>query len=324
MNIVIPGGTGQVGTVLARYFHSAGHTVTVLSRNPQPAPWRTVFWNGECFGDWAYALEDSDAVINLAGRSVNCRYNAANRRAILDSRVRSTSILNRAIAQLAHPPSVWLNAATATIYRHALDRPMDELTGQLGGNEPGAPSTWNFSIEVARAWEEAFFATPTPRTRKVALRSAMTMSPDRGGVFDVLLSLVRRGLGGTIGPGTQYVSWIHHTDFCRAVEFLLGHAELDGPVNLASPNPLPNRDFMRDLRHAWGAHIGLPTPEWMLEIGTFLLRTESELVLKSRRVIPTRLLDAGFQFTHPIWPEAARDLVAQSRATTRESLVPRS
>ena len=317
MNIVIPGGTGQVGTVLARHFHRAGHTVTVLSRNPQPVPWRTVFWNGECLGDWTSALENADAVINLAGRSVNCRYNAANRRAILDSRVRSTQILNKAIAQLSHPPAVWLNAATATIYRHALDRPMDELTGELGGNEPGAPSTWNFSIDVARAWEGAFFATPTPRTRKVALRSAMTMSPDRGGVFDVFLALIRHGLGGSIGPGTQYVSWIHHADFCRAIEFLIHHPELDGPVNLASPNPIPNRDFMRALRHAWGTRIGLPTYTWMLEIGTFLLRTESELVLKSRRVIPTRLLNAGFTFLHPTWPEAARDLTAHWRTTTK-------
>ena len=313
MKIVIPGGSGQVGNVLARHFHGAGHDVTVLSRNPRPAPWRTVFWNGECLGDWAYTLENADACINLAGRSVNCRYNAANRRAILDSRVRSTNILGKAIARLDHPPAVWLNAATATIYRHALDRPMDEATGELGGNEPGAPSTWNFSIQVAKAWEAAFFATPTPRTRKVALRSAMTMSPDRGGVFDVLLSLVRHGLGGTIGSGTQFVSWIHEADFCRAIEFLIAHPELDGTVNLASPNPVPNRDFMRILREAWGTRIGLPTTSWMIEIGTFLMRTESELVLKSRRVVPGKLLAAGFQFQFPEWQAAAKNLVEQWR-----------
>jgi len=323
MKIVIPGGTGQVGTVLARHFHGAGHDVTVLSRNPQPAPWRTVFWNGECLGEWTSTLENADACINLAGRSVNCRYNAANRRAILDSRVRSTNILSKAVARLDHPPAVWLNAATATIYRHALDRPMDEATGELGGNEPGAPSTWNFSIQVAKAWEAAFFATPTPRTRKVALRSAMTMSPDRGGVFDVFLALVRHGLGGTIGPGTQFVSWIHEADFCRAIEFLITHPELDGPVNLASPNPIPNRDFLRVLREAWGARVGLPTPAWMLEIGTFLLRTESELVLKSRRVIPTRLAEAGLEFSYPTWPEAARDLVARWRAGSCPTRPPR-
>jgi NAD dependent epimerase/dehydratase family enzyme len=209
---------------------------------------------------------------------------------------------------------VWLNAATATIYRHALDRPMDEFTGEFGGDEPGAPDTWNFSIDVAKAWEKAFFSRVTPRTRQVALRSAMTFSVDRGGVFDVFLMLVRRGLGGTTMPGTQYVSWIHEEDFFRAVEFLIAHEELSGAVNLASPNPLPNREFLRVLRSAWGTRVGLPTTQWMLEIGTFLLRTESELVLKSRRVVPTRLLQSGFEFEYPTWPQAAKDLVERWRA----------
>ena len=191
---------------------------------------------------------------------------------------------------------------------------MDEATGVLGGNEPGAPDTWNFSIEVARAWEAAFFGTATPRTRQVALRSAMTFSTDRGGVFDVFLALVRHGLGGTNLPGTQFVSWVHETDFARAVDFLIEHDEMSGPVNIASPNPLPNRDFLRVLRQAWGIRFGLPTTRWMLEVGTFLLRTESELVLKSRQVVPGRLLAAGFRFTYPTWPRAAEDLVARWRA----------
>jgi len=215
---------------------------------------------------------------------------------------------------LAHPPAVWLNASTATIYRHEIERANHELTGIVGGNEPGAPDTWNFSIDVARAWEAAFYETETPRTRKVALRSAMTFSPDRGGVFDVFLSLVRRGLGGTVGPGSQYVSWIHDADYIRAVEFVIEHSELHGPVNLASPNPLPNRDFQRILRETWGTRIGLPTTAWMVEIGSFVMRTESELVLKSRYVVPTRLQQAGFTFLYPQWPVAARDLVARWRA----------
>ncbi len=136
------------------------------------------------------ALEGSDACINLAGRSVNCRYGAANRQAIFDSRVQTTLLLHQAVAALRHPPRVWLNASTATIYRHALDRPMDEATGELGGNEPDAPDTWKFSIRVAKAWEQAFFSVSTPLTRQVALRSAMTFSPDRGGVFDAFLGLV--------------------------------------------------------------------------------------------------------------------------------------
>jgi uncharacterized protein (TIGR01777 family) len=313
MKIVIAGGTGQVGTILARHFHHHGHSVVVLSRRLRPAPWRVVDWDGVTLGPWLDSLNGSDVLINLAGRSVNCRYNRKNRQAILDSRVLSTQVLHQAIATLERPPAVWLNASTATIYRHALDRPMDEATGEYGGNEAGAPDTWNFSIEVAKAWELAFFSTPTPGTRKVALRSAMTFSIDRGGVFDVFLSLVRHGLGGATLPGTQYVSWIHEADFIRSVEFLIASGELSGAVNLASPHPLPNREFLGVLRNAWGTRIGLPATRWMLEVGTFLLRTESELILKSRQVVPGRLLEAGFRFDYPTWPQAARDLVARWR-----------
>jgi uncharacterized protein (TIGR01777 family) len=286
MRIVIPGGAGQVGQILARHFHANNHAVTVLSRSPHPAPWRVVTWDGLTPGPWVDELEDSDVCINLAGRSVNCRYHSANRRAIFESRVLSTQLLNQVIAQLNHPPTVWLNASTATIYRHSLDRPMDEATGELGGNEPGAPDTWNFSIQVAKAWEEAFFSTPTPHTRKIALRSAMTFSPDPGGVFDVFLSLVRHGLGGANAKGNQFVSWIHETDFIRSIELLIASEDFTGVVNLASPNPLPNRDFLGAIREAWGTPIGLPTTSWMIEIGTLLMRTESELILKSARSFP--------------------------------------
>ena len=316
MKIVIAGGSGQVGTVLARHFHEKGDNVTVLSRSLERAPWHTEQWDGQTVGSWLAALDGSDVLINLAGRSVNCRYNEQNRRAILDSRVQSTKALHQALRKLVRRPPVWLNASTATIYRHALDRPMDEATGELGGGEPGAPDTWNFSIKVARAWEEAFFSEQTPGTRQVALRSAMTFSPDQGGVFDVFLKLVRHGLGGTNLPGTQYVSWIHDLDFIRAVEFLIATPSLSGTVNLASPDPLPNREFLRIFRKAWGTRIGLPTTKWMLEVGTFLLRTESELVLKSRRVVPGRLLDAGFAFSYPTWEQAADDLVARWRRLT--------
>ena len=315
MKIVIPGGTGQVGHILARHFHSQGHAVTVFSRSPRPAPWRVVPWDGVTPGDWIADLEQSDVCINLAGRSVNCRYTAANRRTIFESRIRSTSLLNEVIASVKRAPRLWINASTATIYRHALDRAMNETDGELGGTEPGAPDTWKFSIDVAKAWEETFFSTRTPRTRKIAIRSAMTFSPDRGGVFDVFLGLVRRGLGGRQGPGTQFVSWIHEADFVRAIDVLIAREAFDGVVNLASPNPIPNEDFMRILRQAWGVRIGLPSPAWMLEMGTWLLRTESELVLKSRRVVPGRLLDAGFQFLFPAWPAAARELVGRWRGT---------
>ena len=313
MKILIAGGSGQIGTMLARHFHQKGHAVVALSRRAQSTPWQTVVWDGATPGSWTAHLEASDAWINLAGRSVNCRYNARNRREILESRVQSTAVLHEALEKLERPPAVWLNASTATIYRHALNRPMDEATGELGGGEPGAPDTWNFSIEVAKAWEAAFFSVETPGTRQVTLRSAMTFSPDRGGVFDVFLGLVRRGLGGTNLPGTQFVSWIHEDDFIRAIEFLIATPSLAGSVNLASPHPLPNQQFLRILRRAWGARVGLPTLPWMLEIGTFLLRTESELVLKSRRVVPGRLLEAGFTFRYPEWEQAAPDLVARWR-----------
>jgi len=311
MRIVIPGGSGQVGHVLARHFHAQGNTVTVLSRQPQSAPWSVLPWDGLTPGAWVKALEGADVCINLAGRSVNCRYTAANRRAMYDSRILSTRLLNQVISNLHRPPRVWLNASTATIYRHAFDRPMDESTGEPGGGEPGAPRRWDFSIRIAKDWEETFFATPTPATRKVALRSAIIFSPDRGGPFELLSRLVRLGLGGASGSGRQFVSWIHDADFVRAVDLLLTGDSWTGVVNLAAPNPLPNRAFMRTLREAWAAPVGLPAAGWMIGAAGLLLRTESELVLKSRRVIPGRLLHTGFQFQFPEWPAAARDLVAR-------------
>ena len=206
-----------------------------------------------------------------------------------------------------------MNASTATIYRHDLHRPMDEQTGEIGGNEPNAPAKWRFSIDVATNWEKAFFDAPTPRTRKIALRSAVIMSPDRGGVFDTLLRLVRFGLGGTAGSGQQFVSWIHDEDFLRSIDYMIARDEIDGVINIASPNPLQNREFMKALRQVWGTSIGLPAASWMLEIGTFFLRTETELVLKSRRVIPRRLVEDGFQFQFPEWSAAAQNLVARWR-----------
>lgn len=317
MRIVIPGGSGQVGEILAGHFHARGDEVTVLSRHPYNAAWKVMQWDGRTAGMWVAELERSDLCINLAGRSVNCRYNRKNRRVIYDSRIETTLLLNQTIAALREPPRLWINASTATIYRHALDRAMDEARGELGGNEGGAPDSWNFSIDVAKGWEQAFFSVSTPRTRKVAIRSAMTFSPSRGGVFDVLLGLVRHGLGGTQGSGKQFVSWIHEADFVRSIELLIQCEELSGAVNLASPNPLPNREFMKVLREAWGARIGLPAPAWMLEVATFFLRSESELVLKSRRVVPARLLAAGFEFRFPEWPTAARELVSRWKQSAR-------
>jgi len=314
MRIVIPGGSGQVGNVLARAFHGDGHDVVILSRGSLDAPWRSVRWDGVELGEWVEELDGADVLVNLAGRSVDCRYHARNREEILRSRVDSTRVLGRAVAKVDRPPPLWLQASTATIYAHRYDAPNDEATGILGGSEPGVPETWRFSIEVATAWEREVDEAPTPDTRVVKLRSAMIMSPDRGGVFDTLLRLVRWGLGGKSGHGRQYVSWIHDADFIRAVYWLIEHQEVDGVVNVAAPEPLPNADFMKALREAWGISFGLPATRWMLEIGAFFLRTETELILKSRRVVPGRLADAGFEFEHPSWPEAARELCAHWRA----------
>jgi len=287
--------------------------VVVISRKPGHAKWRVVQWNAESLGEWTAEIEGADVVINLAGRSVNCRYNAENRKSIIESRVNSTRVLGTAIAQAARPPRVWLQASTATIYAHRYDAPNDEYSGLIGGFEPGVPDTWRFSVDVATAWEAVCNEAATPRTRKVLLRSAMTMSPDRGGVFDVLLRLVRHGLGGPAGDGRQYVSWIHDLDFINAIFWLIEREELEGPVNLASPNPVTNAEFMRALRQAWGITLGLPATEWMLEAGAFVLRTETELILKSRRVVPGKLLDSGFVFRFPNWNEASADLCRRWR-----------
>lgn len=314
MKIVLAGGSGQVGTLLARAFHGDGHDVVVLARKQFAAPWRIVTWDGRSLGPWTEACEGADVLINLAGRTVNCRYHARNRREIIDSRVKSTRVLGEAIRKASKPPRVWLQASTATIYEHRFDAPNDEFTGILGGAEPDAPDTWRFSIEVATAWERAALeAGPLAATRLVLLRSAITMSPDRGGAFDMLLKLVRWGLGGQNGSGRQYVSWIHEIDFIRAVYWLIEHESMDGPVNLAAPHPLPNAEFMQALRRAWGIPAGLPATEWMLELGAWFLQTETELILKSRRVVPARLLQEGFAFQYPTWPEAARDLCERWR-----------
>jgi uncharacterized protein len=322
MKIVIPGGSGQIGTILARAFHARGDEVTVLSRNPAKALWRVAPWDAETRGHWAQHIDGADVVINLAGRSVNCRYDQANKDAIMHSRVASTRVIGQAIREAARPPRVWLQASTATIYAHRHDVPNDEFTGVLGGPEPDAPTGWRFSVDVARAWEMALTAAQTPATRKVAMRSAITLSPDRGGIFDALLRLVRHGLGGRAGSGRQYVSWIHDDDFVRAVDWLIERPDIAGPVNVTSPNPVPNAEFMRELRRAWGASFGLPASRWMLEIGALVLRTETELILKSRRVVPAVLQRSGFEFHFPEWPEAARDLCKRWRLGEAKKAIP--
>ena len=317
MRIVVPGGTGQVGGLLRRALLERGDEVTVLSRRPERLEdgVRHAVWDGRTLGAWADEVDGADAVINLAGRSVSCRYTDANLRQMMNSRVDSTRVLGQAISRAGQPPKIWLQMSTATIYADARGRnaPHDETTGIIGGDEPDVPLYWEYSVRIARRWEQAQADADTPATRRVALRTAMVMSPDRGGIFDYLSWMTRLGLGGPVAGGQQYVSWIHGEDFVRAVEFLLERDELDGPVNLTAPDPVPQRDLMRSLRDAWSRPLGLPATRRMAELGALILRTDAELLLKSRRVAPGRLLEAGFTFTHPVWDAAAADLAAKAR-----------
>ncbi|GAA2577840.1 TIGR01777 family oxidoreductase [Winogradskya consettensis] len=312
MKIVIPGGTGQVGAILDRALTADGHDVVVLTRSPVHK--RQVRWDGSTLGDWAAEIDGSDVVINLAGRSVSCRYTRENLEAMMSSRVDSARVVGEAIAAAARPPKVWLQMSTATIYAHRFDAANDEHDGVIGGDEDGVPDYWAYSVKIAKNWEAAQEQAATPHTRKVALRAAMVMSPDRGGVFDVLSRLACLGLGGPVAGGRQYVSWIHDDDFVRAIRFLMERDDLVGAVNLAAPGPLPQREFMRELRSAWRVPVGLPATRHMAEIGAFALRSDTELLLKSRRVVPGRLIDAGFSFDHPEWPTAAEDLTARRRS----------
>jgi uncharacterized protein (TIGR01777 family) len=309
LRVVMPGGSGHLGTLLANALHDRGDEVVVISRAPLVLPWRVAGWE-----ELAAEVDGADVVINLSGRSVDCRYTAKHRREILDSRVESTRAVGRAIAAARRAPRVWLQMSTATIYAHRYDAPNDERTGILGGYESNAPRTWRFSIDVARAWERAAKEPTLPSTRTVLMRSAIVMSPYRGTPFSILRTLARLGVGGKAGDGRQFVSWIHHRDFARAVAFLIDREDVSGAVNVAAPNPLPNADFMRAIRRACGVPLGVPAPAWLLEIAAFFHRTETELLLKSRRVVPARLLDAGFRFEQPEWPSAVRDLVARRRA----------
>lgn len=301
MKLILPGGAGFLGRVLTAHFAAQGWKIVVLSRgNSAPDGARLVFWDGETLGDWAHEFEGADAVVNLAGRSVNCRYNAKNKQEIYDSRLKSTKVIGEAIARCEKPPPVWINSSSATIYRHAEDREMDESNGEIGSG---------FSVDVCQKWEAELNAAKTPRTRKIALRAAMVFGPQPGGVMDAFATITRRGLGGALGNGSQFVSWIHADDFARSVQWIIEHEELSGAINCAAPGPLPNREFMRILRAACRVSFGLPTAKWMLEIGAFFMGTETELMLKSRRVVPGKLLQSGFAFKFTDWRAACEDIV---------------
>lgn len=304
--LVIAGGSGFLGQALATHFLQADWDPVILTRSlgQTGLAGRPIGWDAQTLGAWVTELEGAVAVINLTGKSVNCRYHAQNRKEILDSRVNSTRILGEAIQRCAQPPPVWLNASTATVYRHTFGEPWDET----GETESTTEAKDRFSVEVAWAWEKALNDAVTPHTRKVALRMAMVLGLGRNSVFPVLRRLTRLGLGGRMGNGRQFVSWIHEADFCRAIEWLISHDDFQGPVNLVAPNPISNSEMMKTLRQVVGVPFGLPATEWMLEVGAFVLRTETELLLKRRRVIPGRLLKSGFHFRFPVMREAFAEL----------------
>jgi len=305
--IILAGGSGFLGSELVRHFSGLGWEVVILTRRPKPRPdaVREVAWDTKSLGDWARELEGATAIVNLTGRSVDCRYNAKNRREIMDSRVNSTRVVGEAIAQCKTPPRVWLNSSTATLYTHTFGKPHDESSQDM---DSAVDAKDAFSVEVAQAWERTLDEAKTHQTRKVALRTSMVLGLGRNSVFPVLRRLTKFGLGGRQGSGNQFVSWIHVEDFCRAIEWIIAHEDLAGPINQCAPNPLPNREMMKIFRNVCGMPIGLPATEWMLEIGAFFLRTETELIFKSRRVVPGRLLASDFEFRFPTFREALVDL----------------
>lgn len=299
--IIIAGGAGFLGQVLACHFQKKNWEVVVLSRTTttQLKAGRLVIWDGRSLGPWTNELEGSDVLVNLSGKSVDCRYTARNRSEILSSRIDPTHVLNQSLQNLNQAPKVWLNAASATIYRHSIDEPMDEATGELGDG---------FSVQVCKNWESEFFKAELPKTRRVALRTSMVLGHGKNSVYPVLARIARLGIGGKMSSGKQMVSWIHETDFARAVAFAIEEEDIEGPLNVTAPAPVANSVFMRTLREAVRVSIGLPSFRPLLELAAWILRTETELTLKSRYAIPTKLLQHRFVFNYPFLDAALTQL----------------
>ncbi|WP_124979497.1 TIGR01777 family oxidoreductase [Nonlabens xiamenensis] len=313
--IVIAGGSGFLGTALSKYFNKKGYRIIMLSRKRKPSTSSPnndilhVHWDGKNIGPWVQQLEGAEALINLSGKSVDCRYSSNNRKAILDSRILSTKVLNLAMDQATKKPGCFINSSTATIYIHSETRLNTESNGIIGDD---------FSMNVAKSWENEFFSKSWKETRKVALRTSIVLG-NTGGAFPKLKSIVRCGLGGQQGNGRQMLSWIHLVDFCKGVDHLIS-GTLEGPVNLTALEPVTNKEFMQALRSQMGIGIGIPQPKWLIELGCVLMRTESELVLKSRNVYPERLLKDGFKFEHPKLEGALKVLVYPSSTTEPATL----
>ena len=300
--LIIAAGTGFLGQVLIHHFKDKFDEIIILTRGKSKTidGIKYINWNAKSFSGWENELENATVLINLAGKSVDCRYTKENKKEILWSRIQSTRILNKAVLNCTNPPKHWLNSSTSTIYRFSLDKQMDEVDGEIGND---------FSINVALSWEKAFFKIETPNTLKTALRTSIVLGKN-GGAFIPLKTLAKTGFGGKQGKGNQFVSWIHEEDFANAIEFVI-QKEMTGIVNVVSPEPVRNADFMQKLRKAVGFPFGIPISAFLLEIGSFFIRTETELVLKSRNVIPKRLLDNGFEFKFGDVDKAFQNLLSK-------------
>ena len=287
--LIIAAGTGFLGQVLVNHFKDSFDEIVILTRGKSESKNNIKFvnWNAKSFSGWEKELENTDVLINLAGKSVDCRYNEKNKQEIYTSRIESTKILNEAVLQCENPPKHWLNSSTSTIYRFSLDKQMDETNGEIGND---------FSMNIAKSWEKVFFETKTPKTLKTALRTSIVLGKN-GGAFIPLKTLAKLGFGGKQGKGNQFISWIHEEDFARAVAFVIEN-KLENEINIVSPNPIRNVDFMSKLRKAVGMPFSISQPEWLLEFGSKIINTETELVLKSRNVIPKRLQENGFTFNY--------------------------
>ncbi len=316
MKIVIPGGTGFLGQLLIQSFmaDSEKHDLVVLSRGSGAAfnqsPARLVPWDGRTLGEWAREIDGADAVINMTGKSVKCFYTDKVLKELRDSRVLSTEVVGEAIRQVQNPPPVWIQMSTSAIYAHSLDYPNNEETGKIG-EAPEIPRVWKAISQLAQDWEKAFHSSETNQVRKVLIRCGVVMGLKKGSAFDIFLNLTRWGLGGSIAGGKQMISWIHEYDFVKSMRFLLENKNITGPVNLSSPHPLPQAEFMKTLRETVEIPFGLPAAKWMVELSSYLIRVDSELSLKSRYAIPKVLMDNQFSFKFPRWPEAVKDLFSR-------------
>lgn len=297
MKIIIAAGTGFLGKNLEKYFTEKGNEVYILTRNPKRK--NEIHWNAKTLGEWKNWVENSDVLINLTGKTVDCRYTEKNKQEIYSSRIDSTKVLQQAVDQCINKPKVWLNASSATIYTHSetqLNTEENEIIGD------------DFSMNICKNWEKEFFTVKNENVRKVALRTSIVLG-NNGGAFPKLKLITKLGLGGKQGRGNQNVSWIHIDDFCKAIEYIIDNENMSGVINITAPNPLPNEEFMRKLRKEMKIPFGLNAPVWQLEIVSIFLKTETELLLKSRNVYPEKLIKGGFEFSYPNIESAFKDLI---------------